>query len=500
MKYFFLILAALTTTGAWSQELPDVRVLQTLRSSGNPSTLPVSVNTRGEISLLGGNSRGVTFQPGLQVGLSLVDLGYGHPVRLDRFDFYPPRAQLGWVEVKRERLEIGAGPAVSSGALTAGLVAYRGALQTLIQHKKTKSDRSLPLTLPASLRDLEAWAIEDTGTFQTYGGITAYVSVSAGLIDVASAAVGVQNQFLVELRRLSSSAVRLTIAEEDLARRVVTGGVTLATASLAAFRGNRLTLQFDLELRNAAHQRLYSEALKGNVKLLQERLGTRAQKLTFEGRDRLFWFGIPLVIGVVSDSGTVELSQNGRETRVDYTGALTRGVLANYRNHQDFSYHSGSSLVLVWSSEMKGTLGEDVDRRFLGRGRLLKVRGFDKTLERKAPFGDVVTQLGIQLAKRELEALDESKLDELAEHLRERCETEWLPCDAEPRFRAHIDELRGALDKSWGEKRSALGKLFLREPAVLYAVLKTLRLRKQVYFKFLSESHLSLEGTAPVEL
>ncbi len=476
-------------------------ILLTQRSFGGPFTLPVTVNNQGALSLFGGNSsRSISYSPTLQVGYSTLELGYARPVRHNQFNFYPRHDELGWVDVKVERIEGGAGPAANFGPFTAGLVVYRGSLKTTVHHKRSKDAPSRSLALPAKLRDLESWSIQDSGSFQTYGGITAFVSVAAGIIDLASATVGIQNQFLVDLRKFSAHSVRLSITEEDLTRRQVTAGITLASATFAAFRGNRFSVHFNLDLRNSTHHRFYEEALKGNVKLLQERMGETSQKVTWMGSDRLFYLGIPGLINMTTESGTVDLRQNGQETRINYRNSRTRGMLTNHRFHQDFVYQTAEGMVLLWASEMKGANGEDVDRKFLGRGRILKVRGFQRTLERRAPFGTVVTQLGIQFTKREIEGVDERNLDEVIENLRERCETEWLACDAEPRLRSIVEEFRAQFDRPWAQKRSELGKLFLREPALLYAVVKTLRLRKQVYFKFLSENYQSLEGTAPISL
>jgi hypothetical protein len=324
------------------------------------------------------------------------------------------------------------------------------------------------------------------------------VGLSAGVIDIASSAVDFQNQFSVNLRKLSTHKVSLSISEDDLSRRQLSVGPSFASASYAAFRGNRFTVEFDLDLKNPAHHRLYEEALKGNVQLLQKRLGANVHNVTWIGSDQLFSIGIPFVILRVTDSGSVDLRDNGRDARVDYNNSRTRGVLAKHRFHQDFAYQSENTLVLIWASEMTGAIGEDVERRFLGRARILKVRGFDRTLDRRAPFGTVVTQLGIQLAKRELDGLNEGNLDEVINNLRERCETEWLACDAEPRLRSIVEEFRVQLDKPWPQRRRELGKLFLKEPALLSAVVKTLGLQKQVYFKFLSENYQSLEGTASI--
>ncbi len=494
-----IFFALLMARSALSQELPNVESLITDLSFGSPFTLPVTINQRGGLSLFSGNSaNSLSYQPSLAINYTAIELGYSRPVRYNNFNFYPRHDGLGWVDVQLKRIEVGVGTSVGNGVFSGGLVVYRGALHTTIHHKRSKNTPSRPLTLPRKLQELTAWSVDDFGSFQTSGGISAHVGLAAGVIDIASSAVDFHNYFTVELRKFSAHSVRLSISEDDISGRQFTVGPFFASASYTAFRGNRFSVQFDLDLRNSAHHRFYEEALKGNVKLLQERLAATSQNVTWIGTDRLFFIGIPFVFLNVSDSGTVDLGENGQQTQINYQNSRTRGVLANHRFHQDFVYQSAEGIVLIWTSEMKGAIGQDVERRFLGRARILKVRGFQRTLDRRAPFGTVVTKLGIQLTKRELERLDERNLDEVVESLRERCETEWLPCDAEPRLRTIVEEFRTQLDRPWAQKRSELGKLFLKEPALLYAVVKTLGLRKQVYFKFLSENYQSLEGTAPI--
>ncbi len=492
-----ILLGLLLTRASFAQELPDVQSLFTDLSFGSPFTLPVTINQRGELSLLGGSSAHFfTSQPTLQVGYSSLDMGYSRPVRYNRFNFYPRQDGLGWVEVQFRRMEVGVGPAISSGPFSLGLAVYRGALFTTIHHKPSQAAPTLPLVIPKTLPDLRAWAVQDSGSFQTSGGISAFVSVSAGLIDFASIAVDFQNQFTVDLRKLSPHKISLTISEDDLFRRQVSAGPFFASAAFAAFRGNRFSVQFEFDLRNPAHHRYYEEALNGNVQLVQEAMRSDARNVTWVGSDQLFYVGIPYVISRIVDSGTVDIRENGQQATVDYSNSRTRGMLANHRFHQDFVYHTENSLVLIWASEMTGARGEDVERRFLGRARALKIQGFDRTLERRAPFGTVITQLAIQLRKPELEQLEERNLGTVIEHLRERCETEWLPCDAEPQLRRIVEEYRTELSKPWAQKRGGLGRLFLKHPALLSAVLSTLGLRKQAYFKFLSEKYQSIEGMA----
>jgi hypothetical protein len=48
--------------------------------------------------------------------------------------------------------------------------------------------------------------------------------------------------------------------------------------------------------------------------------------------------------------------------------------------------------------------------------------------------------------------------------------------------------------------RVPLANLLMEEPALIYAYVKSLNLKKRVYFKFLNQKFQSLEGTALIGL
>ena len=62
---------------------------------------------------------------------------------------------------------------------------------------------------------------------------------------------------------------------------------------------------------------------------------------------------------------------------------------------------------------------------------------------------------------------------------------------------AKLNEL---IKQPWDKMRGEMGLLFVKEPAVIHSLIKTLQLKKEVYFKFLSEKFQSLEGSSSVEL
>lgn len=84
--------------------------------------------------------------------------------------------------------------------------------------------------------------------------------------------------------------------------------------------------------------------------------------------------------------------------------------------------------------------------------------------------------------------------------MKKRCVEERLSCRNKVKLRAIMIRLSESLRLSGKEYRASLGKLMVKEPALIYAVVHGLRLKKEVYFKFLSEKFQSLEGSGPIEL
>jgi hypothetical protein len=157
-------------------------------------------------------------------------------------------------------------------------------------------------------------------------------------------------------------------------------------------------------------------------------------------------------------------------------------------------------MVVIWSSEMNKTDEKIFQKRFLSKGRIIGVKGFDRDLPDNVKFGSVVSQIGIHISREELAAVDNIDMEEVTFHLRERCHKEKLSCRKESKLRKIIAKLNGFLKEPWAKMRGELGKLLLKEPAIIHAVVKTMNYKKEVYFKFLSEKYQSLEGSSPIEL
>jgi hypothetical protein len=501
MKFLTLIFA-LWSTFALAQETLDVSFLQTQRTSGSPFAIPISVNAKGEISLFGQNGTdNLSFQPTLQVGYSRVVINYSQPIILNRFNFFEVQKDLGWIEVKRQRIEAGMGlSSIIKSATTVGLIPYKGAMQTVIRYKKSSIEKSLPVFMPKKFEELKIWNEGDTGTYQSYGGITAYAGFSAGIVDIATLSFGLQNQFIIEIKKIAEDKIILKIGEEDLNRRQAVVGPFVANGTFAQFKGKRFTSEFELDLDDPGHAELYHEGIKGNLQVLQERLPEKNQKLTWEGHDRHYYVGIPWVIGKTFDKGHYDLKEDGVETELDIIGRRNKGILTPLRNHQDYVYQTEESIVLVWSSEMNKTDEAAFEKAFMSKGRIIGVKGFDRSPPEDTKFGSVVSQIGIHISRKEAEGARKIDFDEMSYHLQMKCEFERLSCRKEKNLKKLMQKFKDLLVMEWKQMRSEMGLLLIKNPALIHAVVKTLKYKKEVYFKFLSERYQSLEGSSAIEI
>lgn len=501
MKLSALLAAIFWSFIALADDALDVRFLQTQRSQANPMALPIRINAKGEISYFGGNgTEDLNFRPTFQLGLSRTTINYSHPVILNRFNFYPQQPDLGWIEVKRLRIEGGLGlSAIIKQGLTVGLMPYKGALHSIIRYKNSRDDESLPFRMPKKFADLDSWNTNDHGTFQMYGGITVYAGLSIGMVDIALGSVGVQNQFIVEIKKVSDDIVKLVISEEDLKRRQIILGM-VAEATFAQFNGKRFSTEFELDLKNYLHHELFEEALKGNLKYVQENLPVTHQKLSWKGNDRTYYLGVPILAGTMRDSGHYDLNEDGVESELDFTGSRTKGILTPHRVYQNFVYQTDEAMMMVWSSEMNRTGKTQLEKRFLSIGRTIGIKGFDRDIPAKTRWGSVVSQIAVHVTKKEVEAVTDINMEELTYHLKAKCEQENLKCKKDSHVKKILKQLSDLKLKPWKEMRGDLGLLLIKEPAIIYAVVKTMKYKKEVYFKFLSEKFQSLEGSSAIEI
>ena len=435
------------------------------------------------------------------MGLNWTNINYSQPIIYNQFNFYPVQKQLGLIELKRLRVEGGLGLSVLANASTlVGFVPYKGCLNTLIRHKKSENETSLPISMPKTLSELEKWNNEDIGIYQVYGGITAYAGFSAGVVDISQVSIGFQNQFIVEITKVSKEKVIVKISEENLKRRQVVLGPFLGQATYGKFKGRRFSYEFELNSSIPLHHQFFKEALKGNILELQQRLPVGLQKVTWVGSDHRFFIGLPVIIGKTFSKAHYELNNDGRESELNFKGSENKGMMSSVKNFQDYVYQTNESLVLIWASEMEKANSKTVENRFLSKGRIIGARGFNRELPTEARFGSVISQLGIHFSKSEVLALKEMNKEEFEFNFKTRCEEQGLSCRSHQKLKKIVRSFERYLQEPVEIMKREIGLLVMKEPALVHAMIKTLNLNKVVYFKFLSESFQSLEGSSPVEI
>ena len=210
---------------------------------------------------------------------------YISPVQRSAFAFEDQKAELGWIEVKRKRWEIGLGigAALASNFIAVGLAPYKGARQVMIRQKKTQDEKTPNPKLPSDMEEVRSWAVGDRGSFQRYGGVEVYVGAKYMFVNILTVGVTIQNLFGVVVKKISENKIQLSIGEETLNKRRLQSGVAVANARVHFFNGKRLTTQFTLDLDDPSHHKLYRLALKGKLKILQEKLPQESQKMEWKG-------------------------------------------------------------------------------------------------------------------------------------------------------------------------------------------------------------------------
>lgn len=494
-----ILFGLLFSSTVWSQEL-DVQFLQTQRPASEPYNIPITINEHGQIKFGKDGTQLISVNATVQTTYRRSLINYSRPLTQNLFSLDPVEKNVGQLEIRRTQLEYGMGlAALVKNTFTLGIIPYRGSIQTSIRSKVFQNEKLPGFRQPRKFEEVEKWRIGDTGTFQTYGGVQAYAGMSTGLINLATATIGIQNQFIVEIKRISTSFATLTITEEDLKRGQLLIGPFFAYGTWGYFDGKRLGLEFMLNLDDRYHHELFEEALKGNLTLLQRVLPITEQKLTWKGQDRSFYYGVPMVAGQTRIAGSYDLIEDEVDGELEFSGRENGGLLRKLRNTYQYIFHTEKALALIWTSEINKVSHKEFEKYFYSKGRIIGVRGFDRHVPEDTAFGSVISQLGISFSKNEIEKLNAGDIAPLRIVLKARCQEERLSCRLERRLGPIMNQVKVSLDKPWEERRFVLSKMMMKEPALIYAMVQHLGLKKEVYFKFLSEKFQSIEGTEKLQ-
>lgn len=478
----------------------DLTFIETQNTHALPFNLPVYVDLAGNLSIISRDSNvGTTINPMLHGSLKYDKSIYIRPVQRRAFSLDQQKEDMGWIEVKKTRWELGAGlnASFASNVISVGLVPYKGARQVMIRHKKNREDKTGLPWLPDQLSDMESWSIGDSGSFQRYGGIQLFVGAGVSVINVATVGITLQNLFSVNVKKLTDERVQLTIAEEDLRKRRIQSGSTVANVRLHWFSGKRLTQHFILNLKDELHERLYRLAIKGKLDELQRKLPQDAQLMQWKGSERLGYIGIPGVAGQHYQRSEYEMDyeEEGHEV-LDIKGKRSSGWFIPVRNHNKLVYQTDEAITLFWYSEMNKADDKVLNRKFLTPGKIMGARGFDTALPEGTKIGSTLAQMGMSFTREELEAISPAMLEEILVQFRQRCEALALSCAHNKQFRKISRKLKSFMDLTWEQVRDKLGFLMIEEPALIYAYVKSIRSNKKLYFKFMNEKFQSMEGAA----
>jgi hypothetical protein len=503
MKLLLLLLILCSGYGHTQDISRDLEFVETQNTHANSFNMPLYVDLEGNLSLISRNpDASMSIGPLGHVAYKKSTSIYIAPVQSRGFSFSEQRSDLGWIEVKRKRWEVGLGigAALGSNFIAVGLAPYKGARQVMARHKKTQNEVTPSPKLPDNLNEVRNWSIGDRGSFQRYGGVQVYAGAKFLSVHILTAGVTIQNLFSVVVKKISHKKILLQIAEEHLNKRRLQTGAAIANAKIHFFKGKRLITDFTLDLDDPVHHELYRIALKGKLHVLQKKLPQEAQRMEWKGSERIGYIGIPGVAGKHTQRSEYKMEFDEEEEVLDIKSRRSSGWLVHLRNHNRLVYQTDSAITLFWFSEMNKANEDVLARKFLTPGKIMGAKGFDSIIPTGTKIGSTLSQMGMSFSREELEAVTPEMMEEVLINLKYRCQSMSLECSREKRFNKIAKSLKGYANKKWEDVRDDLGFLMIDEPALIHAYIKTIKAKKKVFFKFLNEKFQSMEGAAPIEI
>lgn len=489
---FFMVLAH-----AHAQDLPDLDKQEAYDLGGGFLSLPLKVNTKGEFSFTAG-ANDLVFTPTIQIGFSRSHNLYAVPERSESLSFSEVDRESRWIETRRLRVEYGLGLSTMLKATYGmGLVPFKGSHQVYTKIRTDRVTSVPPLSMPKTLNDVKDWSHGDSGSFQTYGGVQIYGSIGVPLTTLAQGTLTFQNQFKVGVKKTADDLVELSIEEQGLSRKELKLGPWFLNGRYAKMKGKVFTALFKLNPLNSKHHALFKIALAGNIAEVQKTLSASSQKVEWKGSEKNLYFGIPFVIGQNRTSSEYDYEEDGEETRLNLTSRKNGGLLASIGNHNKYLYQNDESIMLYWSSEMTKTSVKLLKKKFLSVAEAMGLDDFSRSVPGDKKIGSVFTILGVTFSKAEIESVS-SDLEDLERNFASRCEELELNCAKEKNQRKVMASVRAVLKTSWQTSRQGIGALMMKEPVLVHAFVKTLNLKKKIFFRFLSGSYQSQEGLVSI--
>jgi hypothetical protein len=504
VKTFLIILFILSQVALAQDISRDLEFIETINTQSTPFNFPIYVDLDGSVGLISSQSNSpVSFGPLGHIGWHRSVSRYIRPLESSEFSLQNQKKELGWIEVKRLRWEAGLGleTLLASNMLSLGFTPYKGARQVMIRHKKTLEEKTPGPQLPDDLAELNDWSIGDKGSYQRYGGIQFTAGVNVLLGSPISGSLTIQNLFNVVVSKRSESMIQIKISEEHLNKRRLQMGLPVANFKIQSFKGKKLVATFNLDLSNPDHEELYQFVKKGKLDILQSKLPQSEQNIEWKGSERMGYFGIPGVMAKNIQRSEYQMDfESGEDNIIDVKSTSNSGLLLPVRNNSKIVYQTSKSLILFWYSEINKASDRHLYHKFLLPGKEMGAKGFDTEIPSGTKIGSSLMQMGLSFSRAEIETIDSALLEDILVNYKSRCVALRLDCAKEKRFNKIANTLREWLGKKWNEVRDSLGFLMMEEPALIYSYVKSMKLKKSIYFKFLNQKYQSLEGRAPIEI
>jgi hypothetical protein len=434
MRYILLSVIFLFSSLTLAQENFDPVFSRAHENLRSPFNLPITVNDLGEFEVFGQGKNGhFLVSPLVQLEYERQAINYIEPIQFEELKFQEMVPDRRWIEVKKARWEGGLGISalVLNEAFKYGLIPFKGALSTMIRQKNNRDEKTPPVQLPKELTEIDNWGVGDYGTFQTYGGIQLMLGLSSLGFNVLNASIGIQNLFEVEILRFSETGVAIKISEERQHKRQLTAGPLVSYGTLTKLNAKRMIFDVRLNLENPHHHQLYRHLLKGHFYYLESDLPISEQLMSWNGNDKSFYFGVPMLAGRTVYNGQFFVTEEGQDTAVEVGVTKNNGYILPLRIHQKFVYQMNDHLVLFWFSEMKKVTKKTFDKRFLQIGQAMGLRGFDQPLPAEAEFGSVISQISFSLTNEQVETMKSLDLIAVEHDFALKCQQVRLSCQSQ---------------------------------------------------------------------
>lgn len=496
MKYTFFALLFLFSNSLLAQIEGDIGRIEDYDSETGPTTIPLFIETDGQVSFKPtGGSPEIAFSPNVQFSFSKTTINYVTPVSFQEFSLDEVAQGQPWIEYKTKKIETGLGIGYQTG-FKLGITPYRGSNQSTVSFK-TSTVKNLKSGIPGSLEQMEQWSVHDSGHYQTYGGIAVRASFAVSGVRIVSGSIGIQNNFILGLKKLDQDRIHLSISEEDLKIRSLKFGPAPINASVTFIKGHLFSSVFELRLSDPAHHQLYQEALKGNIVELQNKLSSHSQRIVWSGRDRRFYIGIPQIAGQQKNWMDFKYGTEGEGLYIRQK--KTKGMLTTFRDHKTYVHHDKKGIIVLWTSQMKKVSYSALYQKFLYRAELLKLKGFETLPPAPAQkLGTMITHMGIGFSRVELSQLQESDLALAKLYMTQTCQLQRLACQQPNILNGLFQTLSWNLKRPWLEGKRDLGISLSSNPALIQSLIKAKGWHKEAYVKFLSQRFQSFEGMTPV--